>query len=113
MTAPVAVGGTTALNAGLRAVAGWLVAEVRITPVTCTRDGGHQRMWAVCALDSRGGEIPPPGVAVQVVNLIRRAFPLARWGRAQDYRLATGVLAEHITRLPAALADGTPGRGQR
>jgi hypothetical protein len=86
----------------LREVAGRELAEVRITPALY---GGGTSFCAM-ALDSRGREVPLPGVQRFVADRLRRAFPRADWDCAQDYDVTTGILREHVVRQPACLQDG-------
>ncbi|MFI5973589.1 hypothetical protein [Streptomyces sp. NPDC051452] len=78
------------------------VAEIRITPARY----GDGTVWCAMALTAGRREVPLPGHARQVASLIREAFPLADWSRAQDYHVTSGVLREHVTPMPAALNGG-------
>ncbi|MFJ1581591.1 hypothetical protein [Streptomyces sp. NPDC088182] len=90
----------------LRTITGRDVTEVRLT----SHGPGRPSFWCVLALGTDRQEVPlPKGGAQQIAHHMRLAFPAARWDRAQDYDVTTGVLAEHITVLPDCLAlDGMP-----
>lgn len=87
------------LRDDLRRITGRILAEVRITPALY---GGGTGFCAM-ALDDRRREVPLPGVQQAVADRVRRAFLRADWSRAQDYNVTTGVLREHVVRLPASL----------
>lgn len=75
------------------------VAEVRLTPAQY----GGGTVWCAMALASHRREIPVPGLATAIADLLRCAFSAADWCRAQDYDVTTGTLTEHAVRLPACL----------
>lgn len=88
----------------LKLIVGRPVTEIRITPIASNRDGSRRKLWAVLALSGPSREVPlPVGAAVQITALLRSTFPLAMWGRAQDYNVQSGVLVEHVIRYPACL----------
>lgn len=88
------------LKRRLTEIAGRIVAEVRITPALY----GGGTVWCAMAISPSRQEIPLPGVARDVAALIQGAFPRADWSRAQDYDTATGLLSEHVVRIPACLS---------
>lgn len=92
-------GARLSVHAELRRLTGRELAEVRVTPA---RYGGGT-VWCVMALGHDRREVPLPGLARPIADLLRDAFPTARWGVALDYDVTTGVLTEHVTRLPACL----------
>jgi hypothetical protein len=98
-----------ALGWELHEIAGQPLVEVRVTPVWSSRSGLWAQVWTVLALDSQGREVPLPGAVTRVVDLLRSAFPLACWSRAQDYDVRTGALTEHVTHTPDSLT-ATPER---
>ncbi|MEV6791307.1 hypothetical protein AB0M87_04745 [Streptomyces sp. NPDC051320] len=82
--------------------AGRELTEVRVT----AHKRNDARFWCVMALDCNRLETPlPQGAARTITYQLRRAFPDARWGRAQDYDVITGVLSEHVVTVPACLVD--------
>ncbi|MFE6362921.1 hypothetical protein ACFVP3_23345 [Streptomyces sp. NPDC057806] len=83
----------------LAVIAGRELTEVRITPALY---GGGLSFCAM-ALDGQHREVPLPRIQHAVADRVRRAFPRADWSRAQDYDVTSGVLTEHVTRLPACL----------
>lgn len=87
------------LKRRLLEIAGRVVAEVRITPALY----GGGTVWCAMAISPSRQEIPLPGKARDVVGLLQAAFPRADWSRPQDYDTATGLLSEHVVRLPACL----------
>ncbi|MGW1796870.1 hypothetical protein ACWCQN_12875 [Streptomyces sp. NPDC001984] len=88
-------------------ITGRTLAEVRITR-TRWDDGSH---WVAMALtvdrqapwDRREIPLTEGAQHHEIAILIRDAFPHANWARAQDYAVATGILSEHLVRLPACL----------
>lgn len=95
------------LSSELRQLVGRPVTEVRVTRVQWPE--GKRWVVALFHVDRKqpwkAQEMPvPEGRLHRVIALlIRNAFPHARWNRAQDYNVATGVLAEHVVRMPACL----------
>lgn len=89
----------------LREIAGQPLTQVIIWPQYDERDGGHRRLWTVLAIGLDGREVPLPGRMIPVINLLRRTFPLAEWGRAQRYRVRTGVLTRYTPRQPECLRN--------
>ena len=88
------------LRTRLNAAACAYVAEVRLTPALY----GGGTVWCAMALAADRRELPLPKGAARVISgLMRAAFPTTRWDRPQDYDVTTGVLAEHVTLVPAAL----------
>jgi hypothetical protein len=91
------------LRTHLHAAAGRPVAEVRVTH----HRRADARLYCVMALSADRREVPlPKGAAKLISDALRSAFPHARWSRAQDYDVTTGVLVEHLTLLPACLRGG-------
>lgn len=91
------------LLARLGAAARRDVTEVRLTPYR----RGEGRFWCVMVIGGDRREVPlPHGAPRAISDALRSAFPSARWSRAQDYDVSTGVLTEHVTRIPACLRDG-------
>lgn len=87
----------------LREAAGRDVTEVRLTSYR----RGSGRFWCVLVLGCDRREVPlPQGAPKKISDALRSAFPSARWSRAQDYDITTGVLTEHRTAMPACLLDG-------
>ncbi|MFF8406969.1 hypothetical protein ACF06P_35750 [Streptomyces sp. NPDC015684] len=87
------------LASELREMARRPVVEVRITPAQY----GGGTVWCAMAFGVGRREVPLPGKSRQVAALLREAFPLAAWDRAQDYDVNSGVLREHQVQLPACL----------
>jgi hypothetical protein len=91
------------LRTRLHAAAGAPVTEVRVTH----HRRADARLYCVMALGTGRREIPlPKGAAKEISDVLRSAFPAARWGRAQDYDVTTGVLTEHVTPMPSCLRGG-------
>ncbi len=95
----------TVLAEELREIAGRPLVQVLVFLQFDERDGGRRLMWTVLALDAEGREVPLPGRVIPVVNLLRRTFPLAEWGRAQRYRVGTGALTKYTPRKPATTPE--------
>jgi len=77
------------------------VKELRITRVTWPEG----KKWVAMVIGTNGKELPifDGGLHHQAAIVLRDAFPHANWSRARDYDVATGVLREHVTRVPATL----------
>ncbi|MFD4830202.1 hypothetical protein ACFWPV_10155 [Streptomyces uncialis] len=83
------------------------VAEIRLTP----QHWQDRTVWCALLLAPDRSEVPlPQGAAADIAALLTGAFPHARWDRAQDYDVETGVLTEHQVHVPAALMDQLPDR---
>lgn len=93
-----------ALDQQLYTLVGRHVGEVRITRVNWP-DG---KRWVATAFDRQGREIPmrEGGLHHQAAIILCDAFPRADWSRAQDYDTRTGILTEHVVRMPASLRGG-------
>ncbi|MEV7684511.1 hypothetical protein [Streptomyces bungoensis] len=89
------------LKQQLYTLVGRSVKEVRITRVRWPEG----KRWVAMVIGSTGHEVPlhDGGLHHQAAIVLRDAFPHANWGRAQDYDVATGVLREHVTPMPATL----------
>ncbi|MGW6911488.1 hypothetical protein [Streptomyces sp. NPDC054940] len=98
------------LRGQLRELTGRVLAEVRITRVRWPEG----LRWVAMALAdhrpyaraaTRRREVPLAEGALHhdIAILLRDAFPHADWSVAQDYDVTTGVLREHVVRLPACL----------
>ncbi|MCM1977178.1 hypothetical protein [Streptomyces sp. G1] len=90
---------TRVLRDDLKRITGRALSEVRITPARYDRS----TVYCAMALDRQGREVPLPGMQRAVVGAVRRCFPDADWSRAQDYDVVTGILRQHVVRLPACL----------
>lgn len=90
-----------ALHERLYVLLGRRVREVRITRVTWT-DG---KRWVAMVIGTNGKEVPifDGGLHHQAAVVLRDAFPDADWSVAQDYDVATGILRQHVVRVPASL----------
>lgn len=96
-----------AIRNDLRRITGRLLAEVRITRVRW--DNGLR--WVALALTvdpqppfgHREVPLADGSQHKRIALLLRDAFPHANWAVAQDYDVATGVLTEHVVRIPACL----------
>ncbi|MEU3899789.1 hypothetical protein [Streptomyces sp. NPDC045251] len=95
------------ISAELRRLVGRPLAEVRVTRVQWPE--GKRWVVALFHVDKSAPwnrrEIPVPAGRLHrvIALLIRNAFTHAHWGRAQDYDVATGVLTEHVVRMPSCL----------
>lgn len=91
----------SALDQQLYTLVGRSVKEVRITRVRWPEG----KRWVAMVIGSTGREVPlrDGGLHHQAAIILRHAFPHANWSRAQDYDVATGVLRQHVVRLPAGL----------
>ncbi|WP_406168972.1 hypothetical protein [Streptomyces sp. NBC_00996] len=94
----------SALDERLYILVGRSVKEIRITRVRWPQG----KRWVALVIGRNGREVPlhEGGLHHQAAIVLRDAFPQANWSRAQDYDVATGVLREHLVRLPAGLRDG-------
>jgi hypothetical protein len=99
----------TALAWELQTIAGRPLAQVIVWPRWDERDGGHRRMWTALAIGLDGCEVPLPGRVIPVINLLRRTFPLAPWGRPQRYRIREGALTKYTPRLSKPFRNHTGG----
>ncbi|MFF9097614.1 hypothetical protein ACF1AX_31390 [Streptomyces sp. NPDC014802] len=96
-----------AIRDELRRITGRYLSEVRITRVRW--DNGQRWVALALTVDPQ----PPFGHREiplsdgkkhkKIAVLLRDAFPHANWAVAQDYDVTTGVLTEHIVRVPACL----------
>lgn len=95
-----------ALSEQLYTLFGRPVKEVRITRVTWPEG----KKWVAMVIGTHGKEVPvfDRGLHDQAAIVLRDAFPHANWGVAQDYDVATGVLREHVIRMPASLRGDRP-----
>jgi hypothetical protein len=95
-----------ALRDSLRRITGRHLAEVRIT---CVRwEDGLRWVALALTIDRQPPfghrEVPLNGDQHRkITRLLRDAFPLATWDRAQDYDVETGILREHVPQLPDCL----------
>ncbi|MGW0583526.1 hypothetical protein ACWD25_48210 [Streptomyces sp. NPDC002920] len=89
------------LDEQLYTLFGRRVKEVRITRVTWPEG----KRWVAMVIGTHGREIPiyDGGLHHNAAVVLRDAFPDANWSRAQDYDIATGVLSQHVVRMPASL----------
>lgn len=90
-----------ALHERLYVLFGRTVREVRITRVSWP-DG---KRWVAMVIGTHGREVPifDGGLHHVAAVVLRDAFPDADWDVAQDYDVATGVLRQHVVRMPASL----------
>ncbi|MFF9238437.1 hypothetical protein ACF1AY_16095 [Streptomyces sp. NPDC014776] len=97
----------TAVRDELRRITGRQLAEVRITRVRW--DNGLRWVALALTVDPRAQhryrEVPLADGSQhkRIARLLRDTFPHANWAVAQDYNVTTGVLSEHIVRVPACL----------
>ncbi|WP_327377957.1 hypothetical protein OG393_30770 [Streptomyces sp. NBC_01216] len=88
------------ITARVTALAGTGIGELRLTPY----QRGTTRFWCVMALGVDRREVPlPQGAPRRLSDALREAFPAARWDRAQDYDVRSGILTEHVIVLPEIL----------
>ncbi|HEY6116152.1 MAG TPA: hypothetical protein VI172_09360 [Candidatus Dormibacteraeota bacterium] len=94
------------LDEQLHTLFGRAVKEVRITRVTWPEG----KRWVAMVIGTHGGEVPvrDRGLHHTAAMVLRDVFPHANWGVAQDYDVATGVLREHVIRIPSTLGGGRP-----
>jgi hypothetical protein len=103
MTAPkehhAAAATRAALDQQLYVLMGRSVKEVRITRVNWPEG----KKWVAMVIGIHGREVPlyDGGLHQQAAMILREAFPHANWARAQDYDVKTGILREHIARVPS------------
>ncbi|MFJ6730056.1 hypothetical protein ACIQPQ_34670 [Streptomyces sp. NPDC091281] len=96
-----------ALHDALLRITGRVLVEVRITRTRWPE--GLRWVAMVQAVDrkapSRRREIPLAhgGQHKKIALLLRDAFPFAKWDRAQDYDVTSGVLRQHVVQTPSFL----------
>jgi hypothetical protein len=93
----------SALRQQLYTLVGRAVKEVRLTRVNWP-DG---KRWVATVFGVTGNEVPlyDRGLHHQAAMVLKAAFPDANWSAAQDYDVRTGVLREHVVRIPASLRE--------
>ncbi|WP_128803674.1 MULTISPECIES: hypothetical protein [unclassified Streptomyces] len=93
----------SALRQQLYTLVGRAVKEVRLTRVNWP-DG---KRWVATVFGLNGKEVPlyDRGLHHQAAMVLKEAFPQANWAVAQDYDVKSGVLREHVVRMPACLQE--------
>lgn len=93
----------SALRQQLYTLVGRAVKEVRITRVNWP----NGKRWVALIIGVTGQEVPlfDRGLHHQAALVLRDAFPHANWAVAQDYDVTSGVLREHVVRMPSSLRE--------